>query len=347
MKQMTSMERVMAVIKGEEVDKVPYILCSREFGMKYYGKDLSEAYKDSDIYIGSQMKLLGDFNLDAVWDIWCTPAVDEAAGATMIIPQDDPPWIAEPILSTYDDMNKLKKVNPKEDGRLPYLLNLVTKLKEKAGKDVPVITWVSPAFRSACMFRGQATIYMDIYDHPKELKDLIEFCQENTLAYVKALIEAGSDIIAISNPTANADCISKKHYEEYSHPYTKEMFAYAKKCGAKGTLFHTCGKWNDRFDLISEENVDIVHVDRVNIKELKENYGHKLVPMGNVKSVFTLLQKSPEEVEKETLECLKQGAPGGRYILSADCAVTRDTPAENVRAMTAVREKYGVYPLNF
>jgi uroporphyrinogen decarboxylase len=347
MEKMTSMERVLSVIKGEETDKVPFILCSREFGMKYYGKDLSEAYKDPEVYIASQKKIIKDFNLDAAWDIWCTPAVDEAVGATMIIPQDDPPWIAEPILKTYEDMNKIKKVDPKKDGRLPYMLDLVSKLKEAVGKDMPVITWVSPAFRSACMFRGQATVYTDIFDYPKELKELIELCQENTLAYVKALIEAGSDIIAISNPTANGDCISKKHYEEFSHPYTKEMFKFAKENGAKGTLFHTCGNWNDRFDLISEENVDIVHVDRVNIKELKEKHGDKVVPMGNVKSVYTLLQKGPEEVEKETLECLQQGAPGGRYILSADCAVTRDTPAENVRAMAKIREEYGNYPLKF
>lgn len=347
MSKMTSMERVMGVVKGEEVDKVPFILCSRQFGMRYYGRDLSVAYQEPDVYIASQMKLREDFNLDAAWDIWCTPAVDEAAGAKMLIPQDDAPWIEDILLKTYDDMNKLKKVDPHQDGRLPYMLDMVSKLKKVAGDDLPVITWVSPSFRSACRFRGQATIYTDMFEYPDELKELLDFCQQNTLAYVRALVEAGSDIIAISNPEVNAQCISKGHFEKWAHPYIAEMFAEAKKAGAKATLFHTCGNWDDRFDLIAQENADILHVDMVDIKKLKAAHGDKIVPMGNVKSVFTLLQKTPEDVAKETLECLKQGAPGGRYILSADCEVPRDTPVENVRAMADIREKYGDYPLNW
>ncbi|MEL7567370.1 MAG: uroporphyrinogen decarboxylase family protein [Dehalobacterium sp.] len=347
MSQMTSMERVMGVVKGEEVDKVPFILCSRHFGMRYSGQPLSVAYKSHEAYIASQMKLRKDFNLDAVWDIWCTPAVDDAAGAKMLIPEDDAPWIEDYCLASFDDMNKLKKVDPHKDGILPYMLEMVSKMKKTAGPDVPVITWVSPSFRSACRYRGQATIYMDMFESPKELKELIDFCQENTLAYVRALVEAGSDIIAISNPEVNAQCISKAHFAEWAHPYIAEMFAEAKKSGAKATLFHTCGNWDGRYDLIAQENADILHVDQVDVKKLKEEHGDKIVPMGNVKSVFTLLQKTPEDVAKETLECLKQGAPGGRYILSADCEVPRDTPVENVRAMAEVREKYGNYPLNF
>lgn len=292
------------------------------------------------------MKLREDFNLDAVWDIWCTPAVDEAAGAKMLIPHDDAPWIEGILLETYDDMNKLKRVDPHKDGRLPYMLEMVSKLKKTAGKDTPVIAWVSPSFRSACRYRGQATVYTDMFENPKELKELIDFCQQNTLTYVRALVEAGADIIAISNPEVNAQCISKKHFEEWAHPYIQEMFAEAKKAGAKSTLFHTCGNWDDRFDLIAEENADILHVDMVDIKKLKENHGDKIVPMGNVKSVFTLLQKTPEDVAQETLDCLKQGAPGGRYILSADCEVPRDTPEANMRAMADIRERYGDYPLN-
>jgi uroporphyrinogen decarboxylase len=69
--------------------------------------------------------------------------------------------------------------------------------------------------------------------------------------------------------------------------------------------------------------------------------------MGKVKSVDTVLQGTEQQIREETLECLKQAAPGGRYILSNDCAVPRDTRASNIRAMWEVWRDCGKYPLGF
>src|SRR5690606_27990158 len=101
---MSPMERVMAVLRHEVPDRVPFILQSREFGLKYFGVKFETAYRDPDAYVQAQLKVIRDFNLDAAWDIWCTPAVDEALGAKMEIPEDDPPWIEEPCVRTHEDL---------------------------------------------------------------------------------------------------------------------------------------------------------------------------------------------------------------------------------------------------
>ncbi|MCL4768051.1 MAG: uroporphyrinogen decarboxylase family protein [Hyphomicrobiaceae bacterium] len=330
--QMTSMERVMAVCHNEKPDRVPFILASRAFGLKYAGAKFVQAYEDPDLYVQSQLKLIKDFRLDSVWDIWCTPAVDEALGATMDTPEDDPPWIAQPCVHGPDDLGKLRRVDPWKDGRMPYLLDIVTRLKKAVGDDIPVTAWASPPFRTACMIRGNTELYMDMYDDPRFVKDLLEIATENCTAYGKALVEAGADIIAISNPVANTDCISLEHFKEFAHPYSKHMFGEMKKAGAKAINFHTCGRWDDRFDLCCE-NVDIIHCDRVNIGEFTTGYGDRVVAMGNVKSVATMLQGSVEQVKREALDCLETAAATGRYILSADCEVPRETSAANVRAL--------------
>ena len=340
--EMTPMERVMGVCHGEIPDRVPFLLTSREFGLKYAGVKHSQAYKDPDVYVGSQLKLLQDFQLDSVWDIWCTPAVDEALGATMEIPEDDPPWITAPCIHSYDDINKLKPVNPWKDGHMPYLLDVVARLKKAVGASVPVIAWASPPFRTACMIRGNTELYMDIFDNPQFVKDLLEIALENCTAYGRSLVEAGADIIATSNPVANMDCISLEHFQEFAHPYSKRMFAALKEAGAKAINFHTCGRWDDRYDFCVE-NVDIIHCDRVNLGEFKARYADKVVIMGNVKSVATLLQGTEEAVREEASACIAAAASGGRYIFSNDCAVPRDTPPANVRAMANVLKKYGTY----
>lgn len=337
--QMTPMERVMAVCRHEKTDRVPFILASRAFGLKYAGVKFVEAYKDPDVYVRSQLKLIEDFQLDSVWDIWCTPAVDEALGATMDTPEDDPPWIAEPCVHGPEDLGKLRRVDPWKDGRMPYLLDVVARLKKAVGNEIPITAWASPPFRTACMIRGNTELYMDMYDNPKFVKDLLEITTENCTAYGKALVEAGADIIAISNPVANTDCISLEHFKEFAHPYSKRMFGDLKEAGAKAVNFHTCGRWDDRFDLCCE-NVDIIHCDRVNIGEFTARYGDRVVAMGNVKSVSTMLQGSEEQVKCEALDCLEAAAESGRYILSADCEVPRDTSPANVRALADTLAAY-------
>lgn len=342
MSEMTPMERLMAVCRHDVPDRLPLVLASREFGLKYFGVKHEVAYRDPDVYVQSQLKLLRDFRLDAVWDIWCTPAVDEAMGARMEIPEDDPPWIEAPCVSSPDDLPNLRRVDPWKDGRMPYLLDVVGKLRKAVGPQVPIIAWASPPFRTACMIRGNTQLYMDMVDNPPFVKDLVEITTENCTAYGKALIEAGADIIATSNPVANMDCISLSHFKEFAHPYTKRMFAELKKAGAKAINFHTCGRWDDRYDLCCE-NADILHCDRVVIGDFKRAYGDRIVPMGNVKSVATLLQGTPEQVRDETRACIEAAAPGGGYILSADCAVPRDTPPQNVQVLTDLVEEMGTY----
>jgi len=120
------------------------------------------------------------------------------------------------------------------------------------------------------------------------------------------------------------------------------MFAAMKNAGAKAINFHTCGRWDDRYDLCAE-NVDIIHCDRVNLGEFTAKYSDRVVVMGNVKSVATMLQGSEAQVSDESRACLEAAAPSGRYILSADCEVPRDSSPANVRAMANVLKQYNHY----
>ncbi|MFQ5937664.1 MAG: uroporphyrinogen decarboxylase family protein, partial [Acidiferrobacterales bacterium] len=71
----------------------------------------------------------------------------------------------------------------------------------------------------------------------------------------------------------------------------------------------------------------------------------KVAIMGNVKSVVTVLQGTEEQVAKESRACFEAAAAGGRYIFSNDCAVPRDTPSANVRAMANIVKECGTYPM--
>jgi uroporphyrinogen-III decarboxylase len=59
--------------------------------------------------------------------------------------------------------------------------------------------------------------------------------------------------------------------------------------------------------------------------------------------VDTLLLGTPEQVASEASACIDKAAKGGGFILSADCAVPRDVPGENLQAMVKAGLSTGVY----
>jgi uroporphyrinogen decarboxylase len=343
-KRMSSRERVYTAMSHREADRVPLVIASREIAIRYSGLTFADVWADGNKYVEAQAKLIRDFNIDAAFDIWCTPVVDEAMGAFMDLPADDAPWISQPMLKDKADIKKLKtNLNPEKDGRMPFMLNMVRNLRKRLGNDIPISSWISPPFRTACMLRGSSQLYLDILLDPGFVKELLETVYGPLTAYAKALTDAGADIICTSNPVANNDCIKYKHYQEFSHPYTKRLFTDVKNHRDVKIMFHTCGNWNDRFDLVTNENVDILHVDKVELAEFKKTWGSKITIMGNVRAVDTLLQGTPEKVEEEAIACLSKAAMGGGYFLSADCTVPIATPHQNLKALSRVALAQGIY----
>jgi uroporphyrinogen decarboxylase len=340
---MTPKERILAVCQGRLPDRVPLVLMSREFSLKYTGIRFADVYENPDLYIQAQVKVLQDFELDCVFDLVGVPAVDEFLGAQLVLPDDDPPWIGEPCVKTRKDLEKFGRVDPETDGRMPYLLDLIANLRRQVGPDIPVLAWASLPFRTACMLRGNGELYKDFYRDPEFVKDIIEASYEPCLAYGKALVDAGADMIYITNPTASADCISREHYEEFAHASSRKMHRALKEHGAEVVFFHPCGRWEDRLDLLFDLEVDVLHFDNLDVASFKSEYDGKSVYMGNVHSIDTLLSGTTTDVENETLDCLRDGAPGGGYILGANCAVPKDTDPAHVRAMAEGIRHHGQY----
>ncbi len=341
---MTSRQRMEEALAHREPDRVPIVVTSREFSIRYAGLKFIDIWADGKKYVEAQAQLVQDFHLDALWDIWCTPAVDEAMGANLELPEDDPPWVPRPFVKEKEDIKKLKtKVDPKKDGRMPFLLSVVKALRQRMGPDVPVIAWVSPPFRTACMLRGTDRLYLDMILEPDFVKELLEIVIGPCTEYGKALVDAGAEIIATSNPVANKNCIKLAHYREFSYPYTKRMFSAIKEHGKAKVLYHTCGNWDDRYDLVIDTGADILHVDKVDLGEFKKKWGDQITIMGNVHSVNTMLQGTPEQVEVESISCIEKAAKGGGFILSADCTLPRDTPKENLKAMVKIGLSRGRY----
>ena len=82
----------------------------------------------------------------------------------------------------------------------------------------------------------------------------------------------------------------------------------------------------------------------MDIQAMKRDYGKRLCLLGNV-DLVTLGMGTPEEVEAEVRELIREIGPGGGYILSSGNSLAGYLRPENVLAMSAAVQKYGHYPL--
>ena len=315
----------------------------REFAMKQYGLTFADCYRDPDAYVDAQIRCRQDTGIDCVWDLFGIAALEEAAGSTMATPEDEPPTIIEPVL-TERDLRLARRIDPRRDGRMPMLIDIVRKLRKAAGPDIPVFAWVSAPFRSACMLRGLTNIFTDMYDDPDFVSELVDYCVAPCTEFALALAEAGADVIEIGNASASSAMISREMYLRYVHHSDKALAAALKRANVT-TMMHICGDLNDRADLVCTEGIDIVSFERMDVPRFKALYGREVCFLGYVGSSSTLLRGTPDDVEKESAGCIRAAGDGGGFILSADCVVPRDTPLENVRAMVRAAERYGSYPL--
>lgn len=341
--EMTPRQRVLAAAHRQAPDRVPVVPMIREFAMKQYGLTFADCYRDPGAYVEAQMRCLEDTGVDAVWDLFGIAALEEAAGSVLTTPEDEPPAITTPVLRERE-LGLVRRIDPVRDGRMPYLINIVRKLRKAAGPDIPVFAWVSAPFRSACMLRGLADLFMDMYDDPAFVLDLVDYCVEPCVEFALSLVEAGADVIEIGNASASSNMISKEAYARFVHPSNKALISALKKANVT-TMMHICGSLNDRADMVLTEGMDIMSFEKLDVARFKPKYARDVCFLGYVGSASTLLGGTPEDVAEESLRCIREAGSGGGFILSADCVVPRDTPLENVRAMVHTAERYGKYPL--
>lgn len=343
---MTPRKRIESVIEGKDPDRVPIVPFSSIWIMKYGNTKFIECLEHPDLFIQATLKFIEDFSPDMVSDFIGYGAVIEALGASLVLTEYESPSLPEKtLIHSVDDVKRLKPIDL-TNGKIPFLLSLMSDLRKAVPGDIPVVGRLGTPFRGGNLIRGVDNFMMDMLTEPGLTHALMDFLTDQYILYAKGLVEAGADAILLTNPHANGTFISRKQYEEFSHPYIKRLISRTKDLGPI-VIFHTCGKWNDRMDLVIAEGADIYFTDDMDMNRTKQLLGSKGAVMGNVNVVQTMLQSNLYDVEREALDCIHSTAPGGRYILSGNCFLPRDVPVENVRALFEAGRKFGGYPLEF
>ncbi len=328
---MTSVERILNAINGKEVDRVPVIpeMIQNliEIAGGKHGKYSTDAEEMAKIVLNGQ-KFYG---YDAVYVSTDNYILAEAFGGKMHFPEDEPPQLLEhPLEDT--SLNNLILFST-NNGRIPVILEATRICREKLGNDVFVKTNIDSApFSAAASLRGPQNIMLDMYDNPSFVKELLELCTDAIIAYGKAAANAGAHGIAFGDSVSSL--LNAQAYEEFSLPFAQRAIKELKKTGLP-VFYHVCGDTNHIAELLIETEADCIEIDSLmSMKKMKELAQGRCCIEGNIHTIDSILNGTPEQVRQESYELIKLFGRQGGFILSSACEVPRHSPPKNILALT-------------
>ena len=193
------------------------------------------------------------------------------------------------------------------------------------------------------------TFVLRLVDEPQFVCELLDAYTKRALEYAHALIKAGVDAVQMNADYCYNDgpWVSPSQFREYIQPRMKQHCDAIHQAGAF-VLKHTDGNSLRLLPLMIEAGMDALHGIQpscgMGIKKLKELFGKQITFFGAVEC-DTFVQGTPPQIEKEVEDCLRDGAPGGGFVLTSSNSIQAGAKYENYIAMLETARKRGRYPI--
>jgi MtaA/CmuA family methyltransferase len=253
-------------------------------------------------------------------------------GADVQFYENQPPAIDESnaLLADKTALAGLEAPDPLGGGRMHDRVQAVALFKEQVGGQRLIEGWIEGPCAEASDLRGINSLMIDFFDDPSFVRDLFEFVVGMELAFAKAQIDAGADILGMGD--AAASLVGPQIYQEFVLPYERRIIEGIHEMGGRVRL-HICGNTSKSLEAIGTLKADLVDLDfMVSVAAARKAMGPDQVITGNIDPVAVLRNGTPEGVAAAIARCHEQAGP--HYVVAAGCEIPRDTPHANVRSLT-------------
>lgn len=338
---MTSRERVLRAINHQPTDVLPTGPFIFDLAAAATGIQVNEFATSGEVMAQAQLALHQELGQDIIFLGCDNYYIAQGFGCQVEFPDDEIPHLHVPACESIADIYALKVPNPLTDGRMPVMLEATRRVRAAVGDAVAIRTPGTGPFSLASYFIGTQQFLLEVglaaaglpEGNPQAIHHALDLATEALIAFGKACVDAGSDILHCGDSLSSCDMISPAVYQEYAYPYQKRVIQAWKAYGGKA-LLHVCGSATKVLDLYLDTGADLIEIDhKVNLAHAKERVGKDTCLIGNLDTVQTLLLGTTEDVERASEDAIAAAARGGGYILSSGCMIPRLTPVENVQAM--------------
>jgi len=323
------------------------------------GERLGVAYRDPERMAAAQAAAAELFGHDAGMVPWgCLTVEAEAFGCRIEVLEDYYPRVVERPLEGTPDLARLREPDPASSGRMPLVLEALTRLRSRCGDDLFVSAMVVSPFLVAAELRGMSDLLMDFNRDPAFAAALLERVTEGTERYLEAILRTGAcDAVLFENAGACRELLGPHHVAQYVMPYHRRLLATLRR-EAPGvfSIEHNCSD-TPYFDEILALDIDAVSFAHGDVRAIRAEREWNCLSMharpnacverfclhprgaarpiawiGNVDHAEILLRASADQVYREARACI-ESARSAPFALSTGCEIPFKAPLENIRAL--------------
>lgn len=327
---LTQKERLIAVANHQTVDRPPCICPGGMMNMMF--EEIMnncqclwpEAHVDAEKMAGLAYALNQAGGFENYGVPFCMTVEAEAMGAkvdmgSLLVE----PHVVDSPLSSLEDVDKLQELDINK-GRVKVVIDAIKILKAK-NTDVPIVGNITGPVSTAGTLVDMSVLLKEYRKKPEAAHKFMTRVTEEIIKYAKAEVEAGADVICISEPSGTGEILGPKFFREYSIKYVN-MIMDALEVPVK--IVHICGNLRSVYEIIPEFHCDAFSFDAiVPVAEIKPYIPEKAV-MGNI-NTHAIGTQLPEKVRG----LVRYARGKGVDIVAPACGLPTTTPLCNVQAM--------------
>jgi len=346
-------ERVLSVYRGEEPDRIPWLIYDALFPRGFMDRQLrnkglglkvaGSVWRVEMPHVRVETRTSGNL----VYMTFHTPVGDVSMKERIGLREGaGPSWIVEHPIKDVSDFEVVEFMA--EDTVYVPDYQQFLDAERNLGADGVVIVWAgrSPLQEMQIELMGYKTFAIAVHKYPKEFERLLRALRKRADERYQIIAESPTEIV---NGTDNINCVivSPKLFERYIVPFYSRQARVLHRSD-KILEDHMDGRLRCLKDLIAKMDLDVVEaftpppMGDLPLADARAAWKGKTISLNFPESVFL---EGPDAARKQALRILAEAVPGDHFMIT----VTEDIPAEHrwagLSAVTDVLREHGVYPL--
>ncbi|MFO1492658.1 MAG: uroporphyrinogen decarboxylase family protein [Kiritimatiellia bacterium] len=351
---MTPRERAVAALQGRTPDRVPCVpLIDTSYAAAVAGIPVGECFINPEAYAAALVATFDrhpdvdgvTINIGLSDDVMLdhrqvngVHTIRTTGGLTWMVPENDIGSIEHCEITRLDDPRF-----DTDEYLMPACLRTLGAIPKAIRDKYLINTTVTGPYSQVAFLIGVNNLMLATLDEPDELEAAIRRRVPFALKWVDELAALEPGCVWIGEGFASNSLVGRDTYRRFVMPYERAVVERIHAIG-KTALLHICGQLDSSLESLPETGTDGAEIDwQVDIPDAKQRVGDRMTLKGNL-NTSTLVHAGFDEIYALTRDVIRQGKPGGRFILSSGCCLGRDTPATNVDAMVRACEDFGAYP---
>ena len=335
---MNSMERVLATLKGNQIDRRAICLTLSLYGARLTECDLTEYYNDPRAYVRGQAAVREAIQPDILFGPFSLALEGEVFGSQAQYFDRHAPNLANPAISP-EDIDRLQAPDLDTHPRVIYFREAIELLAKEHGQDLPIAAVALNPVDLPIMILGVDGWLQTLLFDEVGRKKILDLTIPYFIQRINALFYAGAAFVIMPSAFVNPSIITSDIAKTFTIPAMREALSQVEG----PLLLHSGGAPMAPFLHLFKELPNVVGYvinGQEDLVQARSQIGPSPALLGNIEG-STLFERTPDDIFDECQQILKNRREDPHFIVgSTGPDISFDTPLENIVVIRTAVEAF-------